>query len=109
MNRDRRIELRLSQDEIELVEKHMKAAGINNMSAFIRKIAIDGLVIRVDLSDLQEVTRLMQINANNLNQYTKKANETGSVYLEDIKDLHEQHEKIWNTLNEIWGRLATIR
>ena len=109
MNRDRRIELRLSQDEIELVEKHMKAAGINNMSAFIRKIAIDGLVIRVDLSDLQEVTRLMQINANNLNQYTKKANETGSVYLEDIKDLHEQHENIWNTLNEIWGRLATIR
>ena len=72
-------------------------------------MAIDGYVIRLDLSDLKEVSRLMGINSNNLNQYAKKANETGSIYLKDIKVLQEQHEKIWEELREIKLKLASIR
>ncbi len=107
--REDRLELRLKAGEMDLIEKRMKEAGMKNMSAYIRKMAIDGYVIRLDLSDLKEVSRLMGINSNNLNQYAKKANETGSIYLRDIKVLQEQHEKIWEELREIKLKLASIR
>lgn len=107
--REDRLELRLKKGEMGLIEKRMKEAGMKNMSAYIRKMAIDGYVIRLDLSDLKEVSRLMGINSNNLNQYAKKANETGSIYLKDIKVLQEQHEKIWEELREIKLKLANIR
>ena len=51
----------------------------------------------------------MGINSNNLNQYAKKANETGSIYQRDIKVLQEQHEKIWEELRKINLKLASIR
>ena len=104
-----RVRVWIKPEERKLIEKRMKEAGIRNMSAYIRKMAIDGYVIRLDLSDLKEVSRLMGINSNNLNQYAKKANETGSIYLNDIRILQDQHEKIWEELREIKLKLASIR
>ena len=99
----------LRDGDRELIKRRMNEAGIRNMSAYIRKMAIDGYVIRLDLKDIKEVSRLMGINSNNLNQYAKKANETGSIYLRDIKVLQEQHEVIWEELRKINLKLASIR
>ena len=104
-----RVRVWIKPEERKHIERRMKEAGIRNMSAYIRKMAIDGYVIRLDLSDLKEVSRLMGINSNNLNQYAKKANETGSIYLKDIRILQDQHEKIWEELREIKLKLASIR
>ena len=71
-------------------------------------MAIDGYVIKLDLSDVNEVSRLLRINANNINQYAKRANEPGSIYLEDIKDIQRQQEELWILMKEILQRLATI-
>ena len=100
--------LKLRDGDREQIERRMKEAGMLNMSAYIRKMAIDGYVIQLDLSDLKEVSRLVRINANNLNQYARRANETGNIYLEDIKEIREQQEKIWEALKELIGRLAVI-
>lgn len=99
----------LRDGDRDLIKRRMEEAGIRNMSAYIRKMAIDGYVIRLDLKDIKEVSRLMGINSNNLNQYAKKANETGSIYLRDIKVLQEQHEVIWEELRKINLKLASIR
>ena len=99
----------LRDGDRDLIKRRMNEAGIRNMSAYIRKMAIDGYVIRLDLKDVKEVSRLMGINSNNLNQYAKKANETGSIYLKDIRVLQEQHEKIWEELRKINLKLASIR
>ena len=66
-------------------------------------------MIRMDLSDVKEVVRLLRINSNNLNQYAKKANETGSIYLDDVKELQIQQAELWKKLKEILGRLAEIQ
>ena len=87
--------VRFKEGERDIVRRKMEEAGIRNMAAYIRKMAIDGYVIRLDLSDVKEVARLLRINSNNLNQYAKRANETGSIYLEDIKELQRQQEKLW--------------
>ena len=99
----------LRDGDRELIKRRMQEAGIRNMSAYIRKMAIDGYVIRLDLKDVKEVSRLMGINSNNLNQYAKKANETGSIYQRDIEVLKEQHEKIWEELRKINHKLASIQ
>ena len=95
--------------ERQAVERRMKEAGISNMTAYVRKMAVDGLVIQMDLSDLKEVSRLLSINSNNLNQYVKRANETGSIYLEDIKELKEQQREIREIVGDIYLKLSTIK
>ena len=104
-----KILIAVTPEQRELIKRKMKEAGIINMSAYVRKMAIDGLIIRVDTSDLNELTRVVQVNANNLNQYTKRANETGSIYLEDIKELNEQQEKIWEALRNVWDVFVSMK
>ena len=108
LERTKRLEIRLTPKEMEQIESRMKGVGIRNRSAYLRKMAIDGYMIQMDLSDVGEAVRLLRINSNNLNQYTKKANETGSIYQDDIRELQEQQEKLWDIMKGILGRLSTI-
>lgn len=78
------------------------------MSAYIRKMALDGYCVKLDLQDIKELIRLLRICSNNLNQYAKRANETGNIYLADIKDLQKWLERIWEAAREILIRLASI-
>ncbi|SCX84616.1 plasmid mobilization protein [Butyrivibrio sp. INlla14] len=102
------IRIKLKKGEREKILKRMEEAGINNMSAYIRKMAIDGYVIRLDLSDVKEVSRLLRINANNINQCAKRANETGSFYYGEIQRIQVQQEQLWSLLKAILQRLSTI-
>lgn len=86
----------------------MQESGIRNMSSYIRKIAINGYLISLDLSDLKEIRRLLSISSNNLNQYAKRANETGSIYKTDIEELKKKQDELWEMLREIMSRLASI-
>lgn len=102
------INIRATEREQELIKEKMKEAGITNLSAYIKKMAIDGYVVRLDLSDLKEVVRLMRINSNNLNQIAKKANETGAIYYEDLMQLKQQQKEIWEEIRKIMDRLSDL-
>lgn len=103
-----RIFVRVSKDEREKILGKMDKAGIKSISAYIRKMAIDGYIIVLDLSDVKEVVRLLRINSNNLNQVAKRANEIGSIYIQDIKQLQNQQDKIWESVRQILERLSNI-
>ena len=106
--RDEIIILRVSKTDRERIRIKMEQAGIGNMSAYIRKMALDGYCVKLDLQDIKELIRLLRICSNNLNQYAKRANETGNIYLADIKDLQKWLERIWEAAREILVRLASI-
>lgn len=103
-----RKEIVLTEEEKEIIKKRMKDVGMNNMSAYIRRMALYGYVIHLDMSDLKEVLRLMKINSNNLNQYTKRANETGNVYQEDVNELLQNQKKLLVLLGGILDQLLKI-
>ena len=103
-----RKEIVLTEEEKEIIQKRMNELGMNNMSAYIRRMALYGYVIHLDMSDLKEVLRLMKINSNNLNQYTKRANETGSVYQEDVNELLQNQKKLLVLLGGILDQLLKI-
>lgn len=106
--KDQMLHFRVSKAELNAIREKMQELGTHNMAAYLRKMALDGYCIRLDLGDLKKVVSLMRYASNNLNQYAKKANETGSIYLEDIQDLKIRFEQIRSELKEIHIRLASI-
>ena len=98
--------LRVSKADRERIRAKMDELGVMNMSAYIRKMALDGYCVKLDLQDLKELIRLLRICSNN--QYAKKANETGSIYLADIQDLQVRLDDLWQATKELLVRLASI-
>ena len=105
---NRQIHIKLSDEELKMIRDRMEQMGFKNMSAYIRKMAIDGYVIRLDTSDLREISRLLSINSNNLNQIAKRANETGSIYIKDINELKDQQEEIHAALRKVYKSFISI-
>lgn len=85
------IYVKFKPEEVEILHNRMKEAGVQNMSAFIRKMALNGYMIIPEWPDLKRMLSLHSRISNNLNQYVKKANETGNIYREDIAELKEMH------------------
>ena len=106
--RDRQVHFLVNQADWEQIEKRMEEAGIKNIGVYMRRMAIMGYTIKLDLSEVKEAIRLLRISGNNINQYAKKANETGSIYAEDIKDIKARQDELWKVLKAILDRLAGI-
>jgi len=98
-----------SEEEAALIRQRMSDAGIINLSAYLRKMAIDGYHINLDLSDVRELVSLLRRCSNNLNQIVKRANETRSIYGADLEDLRRQYDKLWEAASGILTGLAKIK
>ena len=103
-----RIYVRVTPKEKKFIQKRMDEMGIDNMSAYMVKMAIDGYCVKLDLKDLKELNYLLRMCSNNLNQYAKKANETGSIYQRDIIDLKVRLDRLWVNSRKIIGKLSEI-
>ena len=103
--RNRQMHFRLTASEMERVEAKMEELGIKSLCAYLRKMALDGYCVKLDLQDVKELVSLLRRCSNNLNQY---ANETGSIYAADIEDLRVRLDEIWDGVKEILKRLAGI-
>lgn len=108
MERSKRIELRVTAEELRQIHERMQETGISSLTAYVIRMAIHGYVLKMDLSDLKEMLRLMQISGNNLNQYAKKANETGSIYYEDIEELRAVQKEILREMRKVLEKLTAI-
>ena len=107
--RNQEIHVLFLPDEMERMKQKMAEVGIINRSAYVRKMALDGYCVNLDLTNMKEMVSLLRRCSNNLNQYAKRANETGSIYAEDIQDLQARQNEIWEIAKEILARLATIQ
>lgn len=98
----------VSEQELDRIRQRMEECGVANLSAFLRKMALDGYIIHLDMTELQELTRLLRICSNNLNQYAKRANEVGSVYATDTEDLRLRLDEIWELAGKLLQGFANI-
>ena len=103
------IRFRVTPEEREMIESKMAQFGTSNMAAYLRKISIDGYVVRLDLPELREMVSLLRRSSNNLNQIAKRVNETSRIYDADIDCMKENQEKIRSAANGILTELASIR
>ena len=104
-----RIVFLLTDEELSEVKEKMAQLGISNASAYLRKMAIDGYHINIDLTDVREMVRLLSNATNNMNQIARRANETHNIYATDIEDLQRQYDSLWGAANKILTGLAKIK
>lgn len=106
--REVQVNFRVSPEELALIEQKMAQLGTVNREAYLRKMALDGYVVKLDLPELKELVSLMRYSSNNLNQLTRKVHETGRVYDADLEDISQRQEQLWAGVREILTRLAKL-
>ena len=111
VNRNRGILLKfyVSEKELEQIRMKMEQYSTKNLSAYLRKIAIDGYVVNLELPELGEMISLLRRSSNNLNQLTKRVHETGRFYDADLEDLRRDYDGLWEAAQKILRSLAKIQ
>ena len=97
----------VSEEERALIQERMTEANIRNMGAYIRKMALNGYVLHVDLSPVRELVSLQRRCANNLNQVAVHANMYG-IYPEEIAGLQRDYEKLWGQVSDVLKELSEL-
>ena len=97
-----------NKEEDALIKQRMATAGITGMGAYLRKMAIDGYHVNIDLSDVREMVSLLRRCSNNINQIAKRTNETRNIYAADVEALRRQYDSLWEAANKILIGLAKI-
>ena len=110
-NRQREVQLkfRVTPEERELIEKKMEQLGTTNMAAYLRKMAIDGYAVNLELPELREMVSLLRRSSNNLNQLTRRVHETGRFYDADLEELRQSYNGLWDAAQKILSSLAKIQ
>ena len=101
--------IRMTPDELQMIQQKMQQFGTTNFSAFVRKMAIDGYVVKLELPELKEMVSLLRYSSNNLNQLTKRVHETGRIYDADLEDIRRGHERLWDAARDILAALAKLK
>ena len=91
-----------------MTEQKMAQLGTKNREAYLRKMALDGYVVRLELPELKELVSLMRYSSNNLNQLTRRVHETGRIYDADLEDISQQQEALWDGVHRILTQLAKL-
>ena len=106
--RDVQLNFRVSPEELALIKQKMAQLGTENREAYLRKMALDGYVVRLELPELKELVSLMRYSSNNLNQLTRRVHETGRIYDADLEDISRRQDQLWAGVREILAQLAKL-
>jgi len=106
--RDISIKLWISEAEQNIIRERMDELGTENMSAFIRKMALNGYILHVDLSPVKELVSLQRYCSNNMNQIAVGINTYSGIYPHEIKALQKDYEALWGPLSELLEQLVKI-
>ncbi len=110
-NRQREIQLkfRVTPEERELIGQKMAQLGTNNLGVYLRKMAVDGYAVNLELPELREMVSLLRRTSNNLNQLTRRVHETGRFYDTDLEELRQSFDGLWDVAQKILTSLAKIQ
>ena len=102
------MKLYVTPEEKEMISVKMAQLGTTNTAAYLRKMAIDGLIVNLDLPELRELVSLMRRSSNNLNQLTRRVHETNRIYDADLDGLREEFDRVWEASGKIVSALSAL-
>ena len=97
----------VTADELAQIQRRMAEAGITNAGAYMRKMALNGYILHVDLAPVKELVSLQRRCANNLNQVAVHANTYG-IYPSEIASLQKDYADLWEPLSELLKKLSAV-
>ena len=108
LEREVQLKFRVTPEERTLIEQKMEQLGTTNMAAYLRKMAVDGYVVNLELPELREMVSLLRRSSNNLNQLTRRVHETGRFYDADLEELRQSYDRLWDAAQKILTALAKL-
>ena len=93
-----RIEFCVSENEHRIIKSKMAQLGTKNMGAYLRKMAIDGYIIKVDYTEQKKLAATVSRVASNINQICRRINSTGRCYEDDVAELKARMADVWELL-----------
>ena len=106
-NRKRKIVLRcpVTEEERKLIEQKMMQLPTSQIGAYLRKMAIDGYIIYVDVKNIKQYIQELQAIGKNINQIARRVNSTTNIYKEDIEEIKKRLDEIWQLQRYILSNL----
>ena len=98
----------VSAEELELIHQKMQQYGTENLSAYLRKMALDGYVVKLDLPELKEMLSQLRYMGNNVNQIAKRANEVGVIDEMDIRGVSKRQERMLEQMARLLEKLSGL-
>lgn len=106
--RNRRIRFWVDDAELAAIRQKMAEAGTVNMAAYLRKMAIDGRIILLDMAEIKTLVRLLRRTSANVNQIAKQVNTTGRAYENDLSEIQHRLGDVWLAVDTVLRKLAAL-
>lgn len=107
--RDKWLKIRISEREKEVIDNKFHNSGMKNVSDFIRAMIFVGVIVKFSDDDRKQLLRDFSAMSNNINQIARRVNSTGKVYPEDIAQIKEGQQKLWQLLNCFLSQLQKAK
>ena len=99
---------KVSPEEMAMIEQKMELSGTSNRRAYLRKMAVDGYVVQLDLGSIKELIKLLRSVSNNVNQIARRCNETRNLYGEDVEDLRKGYVEVQKEVALLMEKFAKL-
>lgn len=99
----------VTEHEEAVIQKKMHELGIKNQSAFLRAMALNGYLLKLDLTEIRELTRLLSNMSGNINQIAKRVNSGGHLYETEMDEIKTNQAELWKIMKEILRKLQDVR
>lgn len=106
--RDIGLYTKVSSEEKALIDRKMALLGVSNLRAYLRKMAVDGYIVQLDMSSVAELVKLLRAISNNVNQIARRCNETRNLYAEDVEDLRRGYSQLWQELHTLLKKFENL-
>ncbi len=105
---DIQLHFRVTRREKEIIDQKMAQMGTKRLGVYLRKMAIDGYYIKIDMPEIRELITQIRRYGNNLNQMAKCANETCSIFEADLVRLQRYHDDLFRMASAILHKLSEL-
>ena len=95
------VDTKVSPEEKEVIDQKMALLGTSNLRGYLRKMAVDGYIVQLDMECVKELVRLLRSISSNVNQITRRCNETRNLYAQDVEDLRQGYDRVWHEVYDL--------
>lgn len=99
---------KVSPEEKEVIDQKMALLGTSNLRAYLRKMAIDGYIVQLDMSGVVELVKLLRSISSNVNQIARRCNSTRNIYAQDVEDLRKGYTEVWQGIHDLLKKFESL-
>ena len=103
------LKVRVSPEEMDAIKKKFQNSGMDSLSGFVRAMIFEGYIVQMDENELRQIYKLAGNIANNINQIVVRVNSTGNIYNNDIAEIKEIVNKLWQPLNFLQTKVLQLK